>query len=567
MSSGKISLIYPADAGNMIPLSDTVIHDLGLDTVCEKVAGKPQEQGILLKVLSSVTDDPKVTEYRSEVFRDIYEHPDMCEDLMKLLDKIDFLRDYGSFKDRYDEHAGAWDLMHRLEEINDYIGYVEAIYTCLEKVSLRSEGLNRLKEYTDRLYHERGFEELKKDIAECRATTANLKSVTVGINLNERFEAAGIGLISINSKAFTKSGILSNFSDMIVKNGVRPDNDWDENYKFHPFSATDVLGGMERFTMKTVRMNPLSTVAGVPADDSAEGVTYHMEKVTNHLLSLVIKKLKEVLKRYVYVTITDITDLIPELVYYIRFAEYVRRLTDEGYVFCKPETAPDEDGRVMTARGFWNLKLSDNCKPEEVVRNDLDFDADHRVYILTGANRGGKTTVTQAVGQLFVLAQGGVFVPAEKFVFSPADRIHTHFPADEDKTLDLGRLGEECKRFREMFRDCTGKSLLLLNETFSTTSFEEGYYIARDSVKAILKEGIRTIYNTHMHKLAFELDELNEAGTAGKAASLIVKSEGGQRSFRIAAEPPEGMSYARDIAVKYGVTYEMLTEQKQNRNE
>ncbi len=563
MSSSKISLIYPVGTDGMNPLKETVIHDLGLDAICEKVAGKPQEQNILLKVLSSVTDDPAVTRYRCEVFRDIYDQPQMCEELMKLLDKIDFLRDYGSFKDRYDERAGAWDLLHRLEEINDYIGYVEAIHTCLDKVTLRSEGLNCLKDYVDALYHERGFEELKKDIAECRATTENLKSVTVGINLNERFEASSIGLISINSKAFSRSGILSNFSDIILKNNIRPDNDWDDNYKFHPFSAMDAFAAVERFTNRQMRMNPMYTIATVPADDSAEGMTVHMEKVTNHMLGLVIKKLKEVLKRYVYVTITDITDLIPELVYYIRFADYVRGLRKAGYAFCMPETAPDdEDGRTMKARGFWNLKLAENCKAEEVVRNDLDFDRDHRAYILTGANRGGKTTVTQAIGQLFALAQGGIFVPAEQFVFHPADRIHTHFPADEDKTLDLGRLGEECKRFREMFRDCTGKSLLLLNETFSTTSFEEGYYIARDSVKAILNAGIRTIYNTHMHKLAFELDELNSAGGDGKAASLIVKSTDGQRSFRISVEPPEGMSYARDIAIKYGVTYEMLTQQQ-----
>lgn len=561
MANGaKLSLIWPVEREKMNSLQETVIHDLGLDVICEKAAAKPQEQGILLSVLSAMTDDPAVTRYRLEVFRDIYEHPDMCEKLMKLLDKIDFLRDYGSFKDRYDEHAGVWDLMHRLEEIRDYINYVEAIYECLRETELKSEGLGRLKNYVDTLYHERGFAELKKDIEECRATTASLRSVTVGINLNERFEAAGIGLISINSKPFAKSGILSNLSDAIVKNNIRPDNDWDENYKFHPFSAGDAFATVERFTEKRMRMNPMYTIASVPKDDSAEGVTYHMEKVTNHLLAVVIKKLKEVLKRYVYVTITDITDLIPELVYYIRFAEYVRALKDKGYVFCMPEVIQGSaDTREAFAKGLWNLKLAAGCAADEIVRNDLDFDEEHRVYILTGANRGGKTTVTQAVGQLFVLAQGGIFVPAESFRFCPADRVCTHFPADEDKTLDLGRLGEECQRFRDMFRDCGKTSLLLLNETFSTTSFEEGYYIARDSVRAILKSGIRTVYNTHMHKLAFELDDINSGEADGKAVSLIVKSEEGKRSFRVCVAPPEGMSYARDIAVKYGVTYEMLT--------
>ena len=120
------------------------------------------------------------------------------------------------------------------------------------------------------------------------------------------------------------------------------------------------------------------------------------------------------------------------------------------------------------------------------MKNDLEFDGEKRVYVLTGANRGGKTTITQAIGQLFLLAQSGISVPAEQFVFDPADLVLTHFPADEDKTLDLGRLGEECRRFRELYAQSTEKSLILLNETFSTTSFEEGYFIAVDAVKAIL---------------------------------------------------------------------------------
>jgi DNA mismatch repair ATPase MutS len=169
-----------------------------------------------------------------------------------------------------------------------------------------------------------------------------------------------------------------------------------------------------------------------------------------------------------------------------------------------------------------------------------------------------KTTITQAVGQLFVLAQGGLYVPAEGFRYVPCDCIYTHFPADEDKTMDLGRLGEECVRFKEMFSQATNRSLLLLNETFSTTSFEEGYYIARDSVKALLTKAVRTIYNTHMHKLGEDAEELTRENAGTGAASLIMRTEEGKRSFKVALAKPEGSSYARDIAEKYGVTYDML---------
>ena len=99
---------------------------------------------------------------------------------------------------------------------------------------------------------------------------------------------------------------------------------------------------------------------------------------------------------------------------------------------------------------------------------------------------------------------------------------------------------------------------MLLNETFSTTSFEEGYYIAKDSVRAILAKGIRTIYNTHMHKLAFDIEDMNEEQTSWKAFSLVIHNEGAQRSYKVEIAPPVGKSYASDIAKKYGVTYEML---------
>lgn len=551
-----ISLLTPPGfAPDYKVLSEAAIHDLGLDYLCEQVTEKKQERTLFLSILSQMTDNPEVTKYRSDVFEDIYQNEAMRDEMLRILDRINFLRDYGSIGKTFEEAANVWDLMHRLDELKDYIQCVEAIFKSLSDAQVHSEGLLRLKEYVDGLYHDNGFSELKKDIAALRATTSELKSVTVGINLNDRFEADGIGLISINSRYFTKSNIFDHFCEKIsMKEVVKPDTEWEEEYKFHSFAAE---------TNKMPDIIPLRGIALIPEGDMMEDVPRYMNRVTNQMLSAVVKKLKSVLDRYVSVTITEITDLTPEFIYYVRFAQYIEKLSGRGLHFCKGTLAAEEAGeRVMRARGFYNMKLAAAVseKQETIVTNDLDFDKAHLVYVLTGANRGGKTTVTQAVGLLFALAQGGIFVPADSFVFQPADCIYTHFPADEDKTMDLGRLGEECRRFRQIYSDSTKNSLLLLNETFSTTSFEEGYFIAKDAVRAILSKGVRTIYNTHMHKLAFELEELNRPYDAVKAVSLIVKADGGNRSFKIAMAPPEGMSYAGDIARKYGVTYEMLVE-------
>ena len=551
-----VSLLTPPSctAGYKV-LSETAIHDLGLDYLCGKVTEKKQEQTLLLSVLSKMTDNPEVTRYRSDVFEDIYRNEAMRDEMLRILDKINFLRDYGSVGRIYEESAGIWDLMHRLDELKDYIQCVEAIFRSLSDAAVRSEGLLRLKEYIEQLYHDNGFAELKKDIEALRATTTELKSVTLGINLNDRFEADGIGLVSINSKYFTKSHIINNFCEKVfMKENIKPDTTWQEEYKFQPFAAE---------TSKMPDIISRRGIALIPEGDMMEDVPWYMNRVTNQMLSTVVKKLRHTLDQYVSVTITDITGLIPEFIYYVRFAQYIEKLSGRGLHFSKGTLAAEgAEERVMRAKAFYNLKLASAAKEETgtIVDNDLEFGKEHLLYVLTGANRGGKTTVTQAVGLLFALAQGGIFVPASSFVFHPVDCIYTHFPADEDKTMDLGRLGEECGRFRRIYSDSTKNSLLLLNETFSTTSFEEGYFIAKDAVRAILEKGARTIYNTHMHKLAFDLEELNRSCDTVKAASLIVKADGGNRSFKIEMAPPEGMSYAGDIARKYGVTYEMLVE-------
>ncbi|MCR5628913.1 DNA mismatch repair protein [Eubacterium sp.] len=570
MQKKKISILYPdGDIEKFNELPDVTIHDLALDSITKKLTKEPEEQQHILRIMSRMSGDPRVTDFRCGVFDDIYHNKEMRKDLMVILEKINFLRSYGTFRHDYEESSSTWDLLHRLEEINDYIECVEAMSKCLEGVELKSEGLIKLKEYVDGIYNDNGFIELKKDIKNLRATTKNIKSVTLGINLNSRFEASEIGVVSINSKAFTKSGIIDNFHDKIVtKEGIKQDNKWNGDYKFTTFDVGDsntvTTGGTGSFSgMMAARANPVmaASMANVSNDIQSREVTKYMDKITNRLLVTIVKKLRSVLTKYVTITITDITDLIPEFLYYIRWAEYIEALIEQGNVFNKAKVVGEGDECFMDAKGLYNLKLASfqTEEHENIVTNDLDFTREHLVYILTGANRGGKTTITQAVGLLFVLAQGGIYVPCEDFAFAPVDNIYTHFPADEDKTMDLGRLGEECKRFKEIYERSTKQSLLLLNETFSTTSFEEGFYIAKDAVKAIIRKGVRTIYNTHMHKLAYDIDEIN-ADFEYKAASLVVKSDGGNRSYKVEVAPPQGMSYAMDIAKKYGVTYDMLME-------
>ncbi|MBQ7614974.1 MAG: DNA mismatch repair protein [Butyrivibrio sp.] len=564
--SEKYSLIFPDQKIPYKRLNDLTVHDIGMDSVLVRLSGEKNEQTYIYNVMRMIVADAKNARYRSDVFDDIYRNKAMREELLELLDKVNFLREYGSYRHDNDHEPGVWDLVHRLEEINDYIESIGAIHKCLSNADIHSDGLLGLKKYVTDLYEDNGFEGLKKDIKELRADTNSLKSVTVGINLNERFEASGIGIISINNKPFTKANVVKHFVDKVSgKDIVQDTTDWNENYKFDEIVAKGPLSSGADFVPPVFSPLAMMSVMKVTdADDTTRTITNYMDKITDRMLSQTVKHLRNVLNKYSMLTVTDITDLMPEFVYYIRWAEYIEKMSALGATFCKPEAKEWQDGfPQMVSEGIYNIKLLTEHSGEhfaDIVKNDLDFTDEHTLYILTGANMGGKTTITQTVGQLFFMAQGGIYVPASKFEYVPVDSIYTHFPADEDKTMDLGRLGEECKRFKELYEQATKDSLMLLNETFSTTSFEEGYFIAKDCSKAILRKGIRTIYNTHMHKLAIEIDEINEDEYRAKAASLVVKAKEGRRLYEVEVAPPKGLSYAKDIAEKYGVTFDMLTK-------
>jgi len=567
----KLSLLYPPEKLQTEQnLPEATFHDLSVESICEQLTDTETERALLMRTMKCISGDEEVVRYRSDIFEDILHFPQMRADLQKLLDRVDFLRTYGSFAKDLDE-AGVWELVHRLDEMDEYIRCVQSIYECLSANEVRSEGLLQLKDYTASLYTDSGFAELQKDIDALKVDASKVKSVTLGVNLNERYEPVETGIVSINEKPFTKSNIVSNFCEFLDRgDNVSKDAEWNENYSMRTsgYKPGEVSSNMEQVDVTPYAIqNPFlaAGLASVGSEPRSEDAIRVLDRSISALLTRTVKKLKSTLSKHVSVSTYMITALIPELLFYIRWAEYIEKMQKKGFRFSKPEVLPVGE-RLMRSRGIYNLKLAQALYeqgegPEKLVPNDLDFDAEHRIYILTGANRGGKTTITQAVGLAFLLAQCGIYVPAESFAFSPADNIFTHYPADENQTLDLGRLGEEASRFRKIFDELTPQSLLLLNESFSTTSFEEGYYIARDVTRILRRLGVRTIYNTHIHRLASELDELNREDEGdSRISSLIVVTKDSERSFRVMVAPPPGKSYAQDITEKYGVSYEQLEQ-------
>src|SRR5207302_4184040 len=160
------------------------------------------------------------------------------------------------------------------------------------------------------------------------------------------------------------------------------------------------------------------------------------------------------------------------------------RLRRAGLPICRPTCLPMAERRAELVDAYdVGLALSHIERDASVVTNTIRFEAEAgRVWVLTGPNRGGKTTYTRAVGLVQVLFQAGLYVPASMARLSPVDAIYTHFPNREENRPGLGRLDLEAERLAAIFHRATPRSLILLNEALAGTSAFEALDLARGLV-------------------------------------------------------------------------------------
>lgn len=555
----ELSLLYPQNSNAKYQtLTKEAINDLSIDFLCESLTKEPYERNSIKNLLINITDDEEVIKYRCDVFDDFLRYPQLRSDLTDLLEKLNDLREIERFQ-KDSEASSLWQMVNRLREMDGYVDCITRIKTTLESIDVKSEGLLQLKKSVQTIYNGSGFPDLKKDIQETLAKAQKLKSITLGVNLDSLLRPKTVGVISLNDKEFTDSGILKRFMNFANnKSELHSGNDVSGFVTFHPANPSTLkLGFGEVVTGAQQDVNQVYTTEITGADPLSDA----LKKVVTDILRRTVNDIKSMLNKYININGYSFVSLMPEIIFYVRFAELCDKIKQKGMPICKAEVVSKEE-RDCHISDIYNLKLAiknvegDNI---DIVTNEFDFDDDKRIYILTGPNRGGKTTITQAVGLAFLLAQNGIYVPASKMEFSPCDNIFTHFPADENDTVDLGRLGEESKRLSEIFKVATKYSLILLNESLATTNVAEGLYIAKDVVKAMRYLGVRSVFNTHMHDLARGLDEVNSS-TEGdsRVESMVTGVDGGKRSFKVFIAPPQGVSYARDIAEKYGVTFDKI---------
>ena len=563
-NTSKFSLLYPevleGDASSYHWGSNAIV-DLDLDQIALAANMGPQYRETTKAMLLNLSADARVIDYRQQVLADFLAANGVAAGFEELLPVLAQLRESLMTPSTQSFTPGLQETLARLSELNLYVFCVMKLQSMLTAAGaeLRAQGLCDLRDWLKEITADETFQSLEKNLPGLLAKFQEVPSITIGVNLDNELRPVEATLLSVNTKHFKGGSLLQQLIG--AKSSDKPDQGIAQLHEL-PFVHVD---GQGRTVTTGRRVDPMM----VP-----------LFRDLLKVLKTTINPISNALKAYAKINANFLLAIEEEAAYYLGAVKLIHKMQAVGLPMCRPEILPMHE-RVCEMQGMYNLRLALDAQHETadlrdaIVQNEASFGTDGRIFILTGPNQGGKTVYTQAVGISQVLFQAGLYVPAETARISPVDGIYTHFAIEEKSIQGMGRLSEESQRLGEIFQSVTPYGLVLLNESLSSTSSGESLYLARDIVSALRLFSVRAIFATHLHELAEGVDVINNEV---RGDSLVISLVAGvelpegetemdvsnrliPRTYKIKPGPPEGHSYAKGIAARYGVSFEQLVAQ------
>ncbi len=520
------SLMWPDANPPRLPGSAVWEGDLGLSDVVSKLALNNRYTVYVRQILTALTTDAAVIRWRQAVLADFLSNPKLVDAAIGLLQRLANLQTGSPMLGKRQRNL-LLETADHLAELDAFVNVVTELNEALGSAQLQSTALRQVRENLATLVADPNFQSLQAELPELHKPLERITSLTVGINLDVELRPESAVLISIN--------------DYKVNTGAS----W----------LLRVMGAGQDEEDKA----GIAQLHRVPGELNQRSLSPLFQDL-DRLLTQLAQPISRALKQYARTGSGTLAYLEYELAFFTAAALMTQKAQAKGITFCVPEVL-EPDARLAQINGLANIALV-LSQPEQVVTSNVDFDDSGRIAILTGPNSGGKTTYLRSVGLAQVMFQAGLLLPATEACLSPVDALFTHFPALE--TRQEGRLAEEAARLRLVFERATANSLVLLNETFSSTSSGEAIYLAQDILCGLRAIGARAIFATHLIELAEKIESI-EATVAGDsklfclvAGVTLGAADEGSPTYHIIRGLPLGQSYAREIARRHGISLEQI---------
>jgi len=501
-----VSILFPWGAGpapGVAVVSPESLRDLGLARVLDDIASSRETR----EVLAAPLRDAALIRYRQEVMRDL--------ESAELRRAVSVFRDgMHAMRVRFPEAASPTYAYvrerARLEAAVHYVRAMTGLADALRRPALASQGLLALRAHLQRTVSSASFQRLARESESLSARLSELRYVLI-------VSGRRVTVRDLRSDESVRDAIERVFGRFIE--GMPSEVD---TRAYEP-------GGMSRVQAQIVerlaRLHPEPFAAlerFAARGDAFPDPT--MERFDR------------------------------EVGFYLDVLEYLEPLRDAGLPICFPEVG--ENRTPLRCKQTYDVALARRLVQEggTVVLNDIELRDQERIFVVTGPNQGGKTTFARTVGQVHYLAGLGCPVPGTEALLCPFDHLATHFERGE-RAQDLrGKLTDELVQVRRILDAVTPSSIVILNETFSSTTLSDARFLGGRLLAKLSELDLRAVYVTFVDELA-SFDEKTVS-----VVSTVEPDEPAIRTFRLERRPADGAAHALAIARRHGVTFEQILE-------
>ena len=486
-------------------VASSVLADLNLDQIGSALTAGRQEYDLMPYFLSPLQDESAIY-YRQDVLRDLR------DDAVRAV-----ITTYGQAMATMRQGLAQAGRLHHpyqrrrwfLEAVSTYCQAVLALAGQLRDLELTSAGLRALRGYLESYLQSGAYQQLTTDVADLLDRLGQVRYCV-------QIKGARVRVTRYEDEADYGAEVERTFA------------------KFAQGEATD-----HRVRFRTVaEMDHVET-------QILDGVA--------QLFPELFADLDEFGRRHAGYADGVLVRFDREVQFYLSYLSYIRPLESAGLPFCYPEVSTTT--KQTRADDAFDLalasKLADSRKT--VIGNSLRLDGPERVIVVTGPNQGGKTTFARMFGQLHYLASLGLPVPGRSARLFVPDRIFTHFEKEENVASLRGKLEDELVRLHEILSQATSRSVIVMNESFSSTTLADASFLGAEILRRITGQDLLGLYVTFIDQLA-SLTPACVSMVAGIAADNPAA-----RTFKIVRKPADGLAYAAAIADKYGLSYQRLT--------
>ena len=446
--------------------------------------------------------------YRHEVMKDL-ENLSTCQTVTEFARAMSSMREClaRSKKLYYAEQKQAWFL----DSVQIYCDAVHAFAAGLQELKLESRGLRGFRTYLTRYVRSAGFQQLVTD-------TRKLKTELATVRYSLRIKGTSFTVSLYHDEDDYSAEVEASFAkfaqreskDYRIKFGTREEMNYIEA-KIVEFLAKlypEIFGDLTRFC-----------------------TDYYANFVDDTVAKF---------DRQVH--------------FYLAYLEYIAPLRAAGLSFCYPRVS--DQSKEVSAADCFDIALAQKLTAERrpVVCNDFWTTDQERVLLVSGPNQGGKTTFARMFGQIHYLASIGCPVPGREASLFLFDEIFAHFEKEERVENLRGKLEDDLLRARDILRHATARSIIILNEIFTSTTIQDELFLSEKAMQRIVELDCLCVWVTFAEELA------SFGPTVVSVVSTVDPEDPVTRTFKLVRRQADGLAYAEAIAKKYRLTYAAIRE-------